>query len=336
MLPTQTLSASLLVALLLPALVAAEETVHLVREDGALIVKGLASGDDTTIAERGRAGGVLVDDQQRVTAAAVLPGEDRERLWLAQGRRGVATLESLPEPAVDGPLLESPWLLARTDSPEWALWLDGDRPDRMAIRAARWLDGGWSVPETVSPIGPGTQIALRIAPTGDGEWLAVWAAYDGTDDELMWSRGDADGWSTPAPVEEDDRVPDILPSLLPSDGGVLAAWAEYDGRVYRTRLARWADGVWSEATSPGVEASSRHELLEVGGVPLLVERAVRGEAGWWVHELGSRTGLRVLRSAFVATASQERPRIDALDDRGLSVSGAGARATGRAEWVSSR
>lgn len=127
------------------------------------------------------------------------------------------------------------------------VWIEGFAPNQTRVLAADWTGAGWSQPIAVSKFGPGTQIALDVTRLGDGSLLAVWAAYDGEDDEIVWSRKDALGdgsWSEPRPITA-NSVPDVTPTLHATQDGAVVAWSGYDGNDYRIQMSHLTDGTWS-------------------------------------------------------------------------------------------
>ncbi|HXT50156.1 MAG TPA: hypothetical protein VN811_03885, partial [Thermoanaerobaculia bacterium] len=109
-------------------------------------------------------------------------------------------------------------------------WLEGEAADRFAVRAAAWDGGEWSEPQSVAPPGPGSQLALTGTVLADGSWLLAWSAFDGEDDEVVWSLRRGNGrWSAPAPVAAGNAVPDVTPTVRADGDGALLAWTRYDG-----------------------------------------------------------------------------------------------------------
>lgn len=130
------------------------------------------------------------------------------------------------------------------------VWIEGFAPNRTRVMASDWTGSGWSQPEPVSDFGAGTQIALDLVRLGDGSLLAVWAAFDGEDDEIVWARSKADGtWSTARPLTA-NAVPDVTPTLLATKNGAVVAWSGYDGKDYRIQLSALdlAADTWSAPT----------------------------------------------------------------------------------------
>ena len=183
-------------------------------------------------------------------------------------------------------------------------WLAGAGVRETAVWASAWSGLDWSQPELVSPVGAGTQIAIDGAVLADGSWLLVWSAYDGNDDEILWSRRVGGRWSEPAVLHEPNEVPDITPALVATGRGALAAWNWFDGKTYRVRMAGFEDGGWRElgladpagGVSPGLTA---HQ----DGLLLLYRTAV--PPTWTLIHLDERGA--ILRTAVVEKETTSRP-----------------------------
>ncbi len=250
-------------------------------------------------------------DEWLVAAVSRVAGAPRIELLRGSGSR----VESLPAPAL-GPAAElrEPLFVAGDEGFEALVWLAGDAHHRLAVRASRWQAGGWGAAETISPPGQGTQIALSTAVLGDGSWLVVWAAFDGRDDEILWSRFAGGAWSAPRPIAEDNAVPDITPSLFATGGGALAAWSRYDGNDYRVNVARFDGERWSApqvagpagSTAPGFSAAERPYLLYRRAAP----------AAWAVIELDAAGA--ALREATIAVAEPRRPVLESITERAVT------------------
>ena len=189
-------------------------------------------------------------------------------------------------------------------------WLEGSDETSLAVRAARWNGAGWDAVETLAPGGAGSQLALTGARLADGSWLLAWSAFDGEDDEILWSRSRADGWTLPARVAPDNHVPDVTPVLAPLGEGAVVAWSHYDGHDYRVVAARF-DGVrFAAPREIGPAGSVEPELDGRGDRAVLLYRNVL-PAEWRAVEL-DRTGRA---GAFAAARARdpERPALRLLE-----------------------
>ena len=164
-------------------------------------------------------------DGSWVAAVDVLSQENRLALLVARVDRETGTSEVLTAPTAErSPYIAEPsFVTSPAGELREVLWLSGDSAATTALYAASWV-GGWEDVVTLSPVGPGTQVALSSCALASGGGLAVWVAYDGSDDEVMWSRGGRGDWSEPAALS-DNSVPDITPTLsCDAAGAVVAVW----------------------------------------------------------------------------------------------------------------
>ncbi len=238
-----------------------------------------------------------------------------QRLALLRG--GGPRIERLPAPASGDPVrLREPTLLVDATGLCALAWLEGEAVTRLAVRAAHWADGRFKEPRTVAAAGPGSQLALSATVLDDGSQLLVWAAYDGEDDEIMWSRWNGDAWSAPARVGADNAVPDITPHLLAARGGALLAWSRYDGDSYRVILASFDGSSWSEPRTVGPRGSL-YPTLSAGAQRPLVMYQKAAPRSWAVAELDPAG--RILRRAEVGTQRPDRPIIGEVTDREISL-----------------
>ncbi|HMB53323.1 MAG TPA: hypothetical protein VKU40_08405 [Thermoanaerobaculia bacterium] len=309
-----TLPTALLLAALTSVSAAAEAATDGVRLRGeAVVVAGeavalpLAAGERLT-ATTGSTDGWFAAGVQ----TAIDHGAERARLTLWQGDDTAA--DALPVPATHGRFLASPSLLAADGAPLGFAWLEGSDRERAAVRWATWNGAGWNAAETLSPTGPGAQLGLAAARLDDGRVLLAWSRFDGEDDEIYWSLGGVDGFSAPARLEADDRVPDHTPAVAAVAGGALAAWTAFDAasRQYRVMSARFDGNAWSapEALGPVGSLYPSFEASPAdGGALVLYRRAT--PRGWEVVETDAAG--RSLRRANAEASAPERPAASLAD-----------------------
>ena len=247
--------------------------------------------------------------------------DGRRRLWIAAAGKGDA--KTLPEPGGQaGTLRQGPVLLAADGHLAGLAWLEGDGQRALSVRAAPWKDGRWSRPELVSGVGSGSQLALAGAVLADGSWLLAWSAFDGRDDEVVWSRRAEGRWQRVERLSPDNDVPDVTPDLLPAPGGALAAWSRFDGSDYRLVVARLADGRWGEERTIG-EAGSLYPSfgLEAAG-PYLLYLTARPR-GWALLGLDEAGTVRSRAAAASERAARPALVAGAEGRMGLRWPGAG-------------
>lgn len=249
-------------------------------------------------------------------------------------------LEGLPEPPWSaGPRAEPLPLVGPDGELAGLAWLEGDDPARLEVRFAAWNGTSWGPAETVAGPGPGSQMALAATVLADGSPLLLWSAFDGEDDEVLWSLGGGGSWSEPRRLGADDRVPDITPAVRRDHRGgrgtgALAAWSEYaatgaaadPGGGYRVMVSRLevrgSEATWSPPRPIGPPGSlfptwTTPEGGESAG-PLLLLRTVRPR-GWQAVELGPgdlpRRRAQLSLEVTQGTATLSGPaRADRADD----------------------
>ena len=182
-----------------------------------------------------------------------------------------------------------------------AAWLEGADHRSFAVHAAAWDGRGWGPVEEVAPRGPGSQLALAGTVLADGSWLLLWSSFDGHDDEIVWSLRHGVTWRPAERLSADNTVPDVVPAVVPTRHGALAAWSRYDGEGYRLRLARFAAGPagqWQGERAAAPTGSLYPSFAGEPGRPSLLYLSVVPR-GWVMAELDER-GVVKRRSAVTA------------------------------------
>ena len=262
-----------------------------------------------------------------VAAGSAPDANGGRRLFLLRGDdRANRAAQTLPAPPrQDGRSRSGPVLLVDGGRLAGLAWLEGDGERAFAVRAALWTGSAWKAPERVSFPGPGSQLGLTGAVLADGSWLLAWSAFDGHDDEIVWSRrlgNGPDAWQPVKRLYPDNAVPDITPALAATaDGGALIAWSRYDGHGYALRMARFARGAWGDEHAAAPSGSLYPAFL--GAAKLLyLDAGAQGSRGWSVLDLDPAG--RAKSKASVASA---------LDRPALRFSGGAAEMRWPAEKV---
>jgi hypothetical protein len=251
------------------------------------------------------------DSLQAIDAGWILAGDRARRdgrRELALFRGGDDGVASLPVPPAGESTVRNLEPLVEHGKLVGIAWLEGDDPGALGVRAAAWSNGGFQPADWVSPPAGRSQLALSGAVMDNGQWILVWSSFDGTDDEILWSRRDGSSWTPPARLNAANRVPDITPVVTATAGGALCAWAQYDQGDYRVHTARLRGGAWSAEQRVG-EAGSVFPFFVVEGEgrsPYLVYRD-GADASWRLLAL-DRSGAATARSRFEGPAS-ERPLV---------------------------
>ena len=226
------------------------------RIDGAAVVIDGGGAEGAAAAHLAIALGTSIDAFEStrggwlVAGSSPVAGGRELAIWIGKGNK--AAVKLTPPPDRVGAVRAFPLPLLRDGELAGMAWLEGEAADRFAVRASAWDGREWTAPVTVAPPGAGSQLALTGAVLADGSWLLAWSAFDGEDDEVMWSvrrqlPSNRGRWSAPAAVAAGNQVPDITPALRTDGDGALLAWSRYDGNDYRLVLARFAGRRWQPA-----------------------------------------------------------------------------------------
>ncbi len=270
----------------------------------------------------GRIQQVILPERATVSSFAALDGgwiaagsfpdvaTGRKRLFLLQGDDQGGT-RSLAEPSGQkGSIRRRPVLLVDDGRLAGLAWLEGDGETGLSVRSAAWTGRRWQNPQQVSHPGPGSQMALSGAVLDDGSWLLVWSAFDGTADEIVWSRRIGVGWLPVRRVSERNFVPDIVPAVTATaGGGALLAWSRYDGHAYQLRMARLDRGEWRDEQAAGPSGSLFPVFLGERDHPRLLYMDAHPR-GWSVLDL--EPSGRVRAKASVGLDSAARPLVDLI------------------------
>lgn len=237
-----------------------------------------------------------------VAAGSAPDASGGRRLFLLRGDDRAAHPLPAP-PGQTGRSRSGPVLLVDGGRLAGVAWLEGDGERASAVRAAVWTGSAWKAPERVSFPGPGSQLGLTGAVLADGSWLLAWSAFDGHDDEIVWSRKVGASWQPVKRLYPDNAVPDITPALsATADGGALIAWSRYDGHGYALRMARFARDGWQDEHAAAPSGSLYPAFL--GAAKLLYLDAA--PHGWSVLDLDPSG--RAKARASVASAL-DRPAV---------------------------
>ena len=254
----------------------------------------------------------LRETEQGWVAAGQLPAANgRDVVLFRSTSKDIERLASLPEASVPR---GRPRLATDGTRLLGMVWLEGASQAELEVRAAEWLGRDWGPVVTVSPVGPGSQVAPTVTVLDDGRWLLLWTAFDGQDDETLWSLYDGGLWSAPAAVHENNTTPDIVPTVLATRRGAIAAWSWLDGRDYRLRTAFFDGSSWRLDPPTGGRGAVDARLIATAGSYLLTLQTVVPEE-WVTYELDAEG--RQLRRAAIPNSSNERPTIH-LEESGIS------------------
>jgi len=254
----------------------------------------------------------------------------RDRLLVVLGSAS-GEARVLPEPTSDansnaGIQRGWPVPIVQGDSLRGLAWLEGEGARSLAVRAAAWTGKGWSDSVTISPPAAGTQTALSGTTLPDGRAVLAWSAFDGTDDEILWSVGFGSLWTAPENLHAPNDRPDVIPALVAVGDRVLAAWSRLDEGDYRLKIAEWTARGWVEFDWQGGRGSLFPEFVRHDeGALLLYRTTVPSE--WSLAEV--EWGQGVLREASVEVPVDSplavRPSVDLAQGLALVWSGTSER-----------
>lgn len=259
-------------------------------------------------------------------AAGQRLGTGERRLFVViEDGQGIRRLEA---PSTGGAGLQlRPRLLVRDRRLGGVAWLEGETPRELTVRARDWSGAGWGPTRVVGPRAAGSQSGLASATLADGSDLLVWSAFDGADDEILYSRSRGGGWTAPAKVAAGNRVPDVAPAVAAVRGGALAAWSRFNGERYELVLARFRRGSW-QAPRALAEGGLFPQFIRLDERLYLLYRTDKPR-GWGVAEIASNGAVE--RTAGFLRTAPERPALELDGALGVNLRWPG-RSVDRGYW----
>ncbi len=272
---------------------------------GTRVVHGDGTTEDLDLPEGAHLFSVRLLSDEWLATGIRPEGRDQDLLLLLGGADGV---NPLPPPGDRAhPIRTGATAVAEGGHLVGLIWLEGDDYQSFAVRGAARTGQGWSTPETISPPGPGSQMAPTAVVLPDGSWLVAWSAFDGRDTEILWSRRTGGTWSFPAQLSPENELPDVTPSLVAAGGGALVAWSSFDGRHYRVRLARFEGDDWRQTEFEGEPGSTAPRLGERPGGAWLLYRTTAPDS-WTLLDV-DRMGI-ARRRARADSGDPRRPLVE--------------------------
>lgn len=208
-----------------------------------------------------------------------------------------------------------PILMVQQEHFEGIAWLEGIDPTSLSVRSAARSGEEWEEISIVAPPARGSQTGLAGAVLEDNTWLLVWSAFDGRDDEIVWSRGSGTVWARVQRLSS-NAVPDITPAVLTVEGGALLAWSRVVDGDYRLMISRFNGTDWTQPQIFGPAGSLEPGFVTRDGALLLIYHHA-WPRGWAVADLYSNG--RVKRWTSLAEPSADRPVVRGLSDGSLEL-----------------
>ena len=224
------------------ALVSQQGADHLLFEDGAhLTLPSVRLGDYTNLQEAGNSWIAL--GTKRV-------GDSGRKLVAFRGDQ--SEIHEFPVPRHQRERLRhGAQLLVENGVLRGMVFFEGPSKDRLDLWYSRWNGKRWKRPRKVALAVKGSQLSLSAVVLSDGSWLVVWSRFDGTDDEVFWTRRVGDQFTPIRRVSQDNQVPDINPTLVATKNGALLAWSRWDEEGYRLQVSHFSSGTFGEAQAAG-------------------------------------------------------------------------------------
>ena len=218
------------------------------------------------------------------TAAGIREEESTTSLIIIT-RSSQGTQRLTPPASRRHPLRLRPILAVEGERLDGMAWLEGTDFASLSVRAASRAQDGWSDVSVIAPPARGSQTGLVAVVLSDGSWLLVWSAFDGQDDEILWSMGQQDNWSRPTGVHKNNTAPDIMPALVATTNGALLTWSRLIDGEYQLVLSRLKrSGGWSRPQVIGPPGSLEPAFVIQDDQLLLVYRHAWPRA-WAVTEV---------------------------------------------------
>lgn len=255
------------------------------------------------------------------TAAGVREEESSTGLIVIE-RSGQGTQRLAPPALQRHPWQIRPALAVRGDELAGMAWLEGPDLSSLSVRTAARAEGTWRDVTIVAPPARGSQTGLVLIVMDDGNWLLVWSAFDGKDDEILWSTGQQDGWSVPRRLGKNNSVPDIMPALVSTPDGALLTWSRLIDGQYQLMMSKFEAGGFSQPRVFGPPGSLEPGFVVLDGRLLLLYRHAWPQ-GWAITELS--TDGRMQRLAVLSDGTPSRPILVRSSGENVELRWAGSR-----------
>lgn len=163
-----------------------------------------------------------------------------------------------------------------------AVWSKSDGT-HFNIVANRYTGTGWGTATLIEADNVGSAFIPQIAMDSNGNALAVWAQYDGQNNNIVSNRyATGTGWGTPTLIETSNAGYAVAPQIAFDAGGnALAVWSQSDGTRYNILSNRYTHGTgWGTAalieTDDAGHASDPQVAFDASGNALAVWRQSDG------------------------------------------------------------
>lgn len=249
------------------------------------------------------------------TAAGIKEVRHGTKLILVS-RSGGGTKRLAPPQPQRHDLRLRPTLLVSDEAMNGLAWLEGPDLTSLSVRTSARVHDEWDEISIVAPPARGSQTGLVATGLADGSWLLAWSAFDGKDDDILWSRGREGRWTPPRRIDQNNSVPDVMPTLVATDNGALLAWSRMIDGHYQILLSRFDGEKWLPPSLVGPPGSLEPRFaIHRDGLHLLYHHA--WPAAWAVADLAPSG--RIQRIAILVEDQPNRPVLVDSSNRSVEL-----------------
>jgi len=161
----------------------------------------------------------------------------------------------------------------------WLFWSSQEK-GHFLLYHARVLPDDITAPEVVIEWLTNNMAPSALVDESGTLWL-VWSGFDGSDDDIFFSKLEGSRWRSPRRVNRDDDSPDIQPLIgLDTDGIPWVVWRGFDNGTYRFFFSKWNGRAWeNEKTLENDHAylqQIRAQLEALPDMPDEVDQPMKG------------------------------------------------------------
>jgi len=129
----------------------------------------------------------------------------------------------------------------------WVMWSEANaKATELRYRIKHKVSNTWGEVKSFET-GFGNNALPALITDKKGVLWSFWAAVDGEDDEIFYSRYESGSWHKPLRVAPDNKVPDLEPRVaLNKFGEPRVSWNSFDMATYkyRNKVAEWSKDGW--------------------------------------------------------------------------------------------
>jgi len=131
----------------------------------------------------------------------------------------------------------------------WVMWSEANaKATELRYRIKHKVSDTWGEIKTFKT-GFSNNALPALITDKEGFLWSFWAAVDGEDDEIFYSRYKSNSWNKPQRIAPDNKVPDIEAKVvLSKDGKPVVNWKSFDMATfkYRNKVAQWDGEKWTQ------------------------------------------------------------------------------------------